>query len=84
MSSNKFFHVGEIGESPPSPSEFEPSPFRKAKVPEPLCFEVNIVAHAEERQRKMARSRSIFLASVPSSCIVMSNHLSATIRRHRR
>ena len=52
MSDDKFFHVGEIGDSAPAPTEFEPAPFRKAKVPEPLQFEVNIVAHAEERQKK--------------------------------
>lgn len=52
MSSEKFFHVGELGDAPPQPTEFEPSPFRKAKVPEPLRFEVNVVAHAEERQKK--------------------------------
>jgi len=52
MSSEKFFHVGEIGDSAPRPTEFEPSPFKKAKVPEPLQFEVNVVAHAEERQKK--------------------------------
>jgi uncharacterized OsmC-like protein len=52
MSEQKFFHVGELGDSLPAPTEFEPSPFRKARVPEPLQFEVNVVAHAEERQKK--------------------------------
>ena len=50
MSDEKFFHVGGLGDSPPAPTEFEPSPFKKAKVPDPLHFEVCVVAHAEERQ----------------------------------
>ena len=52
MSDEKFFHVGGLGDSPPAPTEFEPSPFKKAKVPDPLHFEVCVVAHAEERQKK--------------------------------
>lgn len=52
MNTKKFYHVGELGDTGPVPTEFEPSPFKKAKVPEPLQFEVNIVAHAEERQKK--------------------------------
>ena len=50
--SEKFFRVGELGESTPQPAEYEPSPFKRARVPEPLRFEVNVVAHAEERQKK--------------------------------
>lgn len=52
MRKGKFFHVGEVGESAPQPTEFEPSPFKKAQVPKPLHFEVCVVAHAEERQKK--------------------------------
>lgn len=52
MSVKKFFHVGELGKAPPEPTEFEPSPFKKANVPNPLHFEVSVVAHAEERQKK--------------------------------
>lgn len=52
MVDEKFFHVGELGSSEPTPTEFEPSPFKKAQVPDPLRFEVNIVAHAEQRQKK--------------------------------
>lgn len=52
MSAEKFFHVGELGDKPPAPTEFEPSPFKKAKVPDPLHFEVSVVAHAEDRQKK--------------------------------
>ena len=52
MTSDKFFHVGELGDTQPAPTEFEPAPFKKAKVPEPLHFEVSVVAHAEERQKK--------------------------------
>jgi uncharacterized OsmC-like protein len=46
------FKVGEHSEVQPVPTEFEPSPFRKARVPDPLRFEVNIVAEAHERQKK--------------------------------
>jgi len=49
---DKFYHVGELGDDLPQPTEFEPAPFKKAKVPEPLQFEVNVVATAEERQKK--------------------------------
>ena len=52
MSVKKFFHVGELGKAPPEPTEFEPSPFKKANVPNPLHFEVSVVAHAEERQKE--------------------------------
>lgn len=52
MPNEKIFHVGEIGNGSVAPTEFEPSPFKKAVVPEPLHFEVNVVAHAEERQKK--------------------------------
>lgn len=49
---DKYYHVGELGDDLPQPTEFEPSPFRKARVPDPLQFEVNVVATAEERQKK--------------------------------
>lgn len=52
MPNEKIFRVGEIGDGSVTPTEFEPSPFKKAAMPEPLHFEVNVVAHAEERQKK--------------------------------
>ena len=52
MSSKKFYHVGELGGVAPAPTEFSPSPFKKARVPDPLHFEVCVVAQAEERQKK--------------------------------
>lgn len=51
-SESTFFHVGERGDRQPQPTEFEASPFKRAKVPEPLQFEVVVEAHAEERQKK--------------------------------
>lgn len=50
--SEKFYHVGELSDKQPEPTEYTTSPFKKAKVPDPLHFEVNVVAHAEERQKK--------------------------------
>ncbi len=44
--------VGEQAESQPAPEQFEPGPFRKSRPPEPLRFEVNLVAEAQGRQRK--------------------------------
>jgi len=48
------YRVGELADRQPEPTQYEPSPFKKAKVPEPLRFEVNVEAHAEERQKKRA------------------------------
>ncbi len=52
MSNEKIFRVGEIGDGSTTPTEYDPSPFKKAQIPAPLQFEVNVVAHAEERQKK--------------------------------
>lgn len=52
MANEKIFRVGEIATQSATPTEFEPSPFKKAVMPEPLQFEVNVVAYAEERQKK--------------------------------
>ena len=52
MENEKFFHVGERSGDLPETTQYEASPFKLAKVPEPLHFEVNVVAHAEERQKK--------------------------------
>ena len=46
------FKVGERGTGLPEITQFEPSPFKKGRPPEPLHFEVNIVAEAHERQKK--------------------------------
>ena len=49
---NSPYLVGEQAESQPAPEQFEPGPFRKSRPPEPLRFEVNLVAEAQGRQRK--------------------------------
>ena len=48
----KTYRVGERGTKPPEPQEFTPGPFRKTKVPDPLHFEVNMVAEAGNMQHK--------------------------------
>ena len=52
MSEQTEFKVGERGVERPQITQFKPSPFRKARVPDPLHFEVNVVAQAHERQKK--------------------------------
>jgi uncharacterized OsmC-like protein len=52
MTETRNFRVGERADTLPQPTEFEMSPFKKARPPEPLHFEVNIVAEAHERQKK--------------------------------
>ena len=52
MSDTEDFKVGERGTGLPEITQFEPSPFKKGRPPEPLHFEVNIVAEAHERQKK--------------------------------
>ncbi|MEM7059578.1 MAG: OsmC family protein [Pseudomonadota bacterium] len=52
MSDDKFFQVGEISEDLPNPTEFKPKPFKKAKPPEPLSFEVSLTAESTGKQRK--------------------------------
>ena len=51
MSDNPF-HVGERNEDLSEPTQFELKPFKKAKPPEPLEFEVVVTAEATERQKK--------------------------------
>ena len=46
------FHVGERGEKIPEPTQYEASPFKKSRPPEPLHFEVNVMAEAQTRQKK--------------------------------
>jgi uncharacterized OsmC-like protein len=48
----KQYTVGEQGDAQVIPSEFEASPFKKSKPPEPLEFEVNLVAEAGNKQKK--------------------------------
>jgi len=52
MTDQNDFHVGERAEARPVPTQFEASPFRKSRPPEPLYFEVNVVAEAHDRQKK--------------------------------
>ena len=49
---NRQFHVGEQADATPTPEQFEPGPFRKSRPPEPLRFEVNLVAQAHNKQQK--------------------------------
>lgn len=52
MSEPNPYHVGERAAAAPTPTEFEPGPFKKGRPPEPLHFEVNLTAEAHERQKK--------------------------------
>ncbi|MEL6301541.1 MAG: OsmC family protein [Pseudomonadota bacterium] len=53
MTDTNGFRVGERGDAPPSPTQYEPGPFKKSRPPEPLRFEVNVAAEALDRQKKM-------------------------------
>lgn len=46
------YFVGEQADEQPQPTQFEPGPFRKSRPPEPLRFEVNMVAQAHNKQQK--------------------------------
>ncbi|MCH2078734.1 MAG: OsmC family protein [Pseudomonadota bacterium] len=46
------YRVGERNETLPEPTQFESKPFKKAKPPEPLEFEVVLTAESTGRQRK--------------------------------
>jgi len=52
MSQSKDYRVGERADAQPVSSQYEPNPFKKSRPPEPLHFEVNIVAEAGDRQKK--------------------------------
>ncbi len=52
MTENKLYHVGERAEEQSVPTQYQISPFKKARPPEPLHFEVNLVAEAFDRQKK--------------------------------
>ncbi len=49
---DEHYQVGEQAKMAPSPEQFEPGPFRKSRPPEPLHFEVNLVAEAHGKQQK--------------------------------
>ena len=46
------YQVGEQADESPAPQQFEAGPFRKSRPPEPLRFEVNMVAEAHVKQQK--------------------------------
>lgn len=48
----KLFHVGELNDKLPEPSQFTPNPFKKAVPPEPLSFEIVLTAESTEKQKK--------------------------------
>ena len=50
--SEKFFHVGTLNPDLPEPTQFEAKPFKKAKPPEPLNFEVVLTAESTGKQQK--------------------------------
>ncbi|MEM9014343.1 MAG: OsmC family protein [Pseudomonadota bacterium] len=52
MSSQDDFRVGVRAPATPEPTQYEAAPFKKSRPPEPLHFEVNVVAEAQERQKK--------------------------------
>ena len=49
---DKKYHVGELHERQPTPTQFEPKPFKKARPPEELSFEVVVTAQAGDKQQK--------------------------------
>lgn len=52
MTDTHDFHVGERSSDLPDPTQFDAKPFKKARPPEPLEFEVVVTAEATERQKK--------------------------------
>ena len=46
------YRVGERATDAAAPSHFGPEPFKRARPPEPLQFEVNLVAEAHSKQQK--------------------------------
>ena len=53
--SDKDFRVGDLAEEMPNPTQYEPSPFKKGRPPEPLQFEINLTAEAHDRQKKSGK-----------------------------
>lgn len=49
---SQHYFVGEQADRTPVPEQFEAGPFRKSRPPEPLRFEVNMVAEAHGKQQK--------------------------------
>ncbi|GAA0370767.1 hypothetical protein GCM10009092_38850 [Bowmanella denitrificans] len=49
---DKFFHVGELSDQQPQTTQYQISPFSKARHPEPYRFEVNLVAESGKMQSK--------------------------------
>lgn len=52
MSDTKEYKVGELSDTVPAPTQYETSPFKKGRPPEPLQFEINLTAEAHDRQKK--------------------------------
>ena len=50
----KLFHVDELSDKPPEPTQFKAKPFKKARPPEPLHFEIVMTAQATQKQQKTA------------------------------
>lgn len=52
MSDTGFFEVGERAKEVVQPTQYETGAFKKSRPPEPLYFEVNLVAEAHDMQKK--------------------------------
>ncbi len=52
MTETNPYHVGERADAQPDTTQYTPSPFKKGRPPEPLHFEVNLVAETTGRQKK--------------------------------
>lgn len=52
MAETNTYHVGERADHMPAPTQYETSPFKKGRPPEPLQFEINLTAQAHDRQKK--------------------------------
>lgn len=52
MTETDNYRVGERAEHMPAPTQYEKSPFKKGRPPEPLQFEINLTAQAHDRQKK--------------------------------
>jgi hypothetical protein len=63
MSETKEYKVGELSDSMPGPTQYETSPFKKGRPPEPLQFEINLTAEAHARQKKSGMVQSTFQGS---------------------
>lgn len=52
MSDAKTYWAGALSDRMPEPMQHEPSPFKKGRPPEPLQFEINLIAQAHHALRK--------------------------------